>query len=308
MHERVVLEVKNLTKAFGGKRAVDDISFAVEAGDIYGFLGPNGAGKTTTIRLILGLIHKDFGSVRLNGYNLEKDYINAIANVGAVVETPKFYSYLSGHTNLTLIANMHPKVTKNRIDEVLEMVGLTSRAKDKVQTYSLGMRQRLGIARALLNEPKIVILDEPTNGLDPQGIREVRAMISQLAIEQDITFFISTHLLSEIEQVCNKVAILREGKLISFGLVRELLAKDSETILLNADNISLVSKVLKKADYVKDFSINASDIKVELEKGFSGEMNRLLVNEGIMVNYLTPVRQSLEQYFLELTEGGNYND
>jgi ABC-type multidrug transport system ATPase subunit len=175
---------------------------------VFGFLGPNGAGKTTTIRMILGLIKADSGSAEINGYDTKKDFLKAISSVGAVIKTPEFYSYLSAYQNLALIRNLHPNVPKKRIGEILDIVGLADRAADKVDTYSLGMKQRLGIARALLNYPKLVILDEPTNGLDPQGIKEVREMILQLALEQDITFFISSHLLTRGRLLLAKVMSL----------------------------------------------------------------------------------------------------
>jgi len=213
--ETNVLEVFRINKSFGSKRVVSDLSFNVAKGDIFGFLGPNGAGKTTTIRMMLGLISIDSGSVKINGFDIRKNFSQAIGRVGAVVETPNFHLYLSGYRNLKLVANLHPEVPKSRIEEVLEIVGLASRAGDKVKTYSLGMKQRLGLARALLNQPSLVFLDEPTNGLDPQGIIEIREMISQLAIEQDITFFITSHQLHEVEQICNKVAILKEGRLLA---------------------------------------------------------------------------------------------
>lgn len=194
-------------------------------GDIYGFLGRNGQGKTTTIRLITGLIFPDDGDITIDGHSLGDDFKKAISNVGAIVESPSFYGYLSGYDNLKLMANIIPGIRKDRIDEVLEIVRLSSRAKDKVKTYSLGMKQRLGIANALLSSPKLIILDEPTNGLDPQGMKEIKEMIVQLASERNITFFISSHLLHEVEQICNRVGIIENGKLLSEASLVELTQK-----------------------------------------------------------------------------------
>lgn len=230
MARSVLLAVDNLSKSFGGRKVVDRLSLRVEQGDIYGFLGENGSGKTTTIRMMTGLVHPDEGEVHICGYNLRRNFRAAIAQVGAIVEYPAFYPYLSAFDNLRLMANLLPGVTLDRVDEVLEVVGLSGRARDKVGTYSLGMRQRLGIANALLNRPALIILDEPTNGLDPQGIRQIREMVEQLAAEQGITFCISSHLLHEVEQTCTKVAILRNGKLLAEVDIKEQLRRGAQTL------------------------------------------------------------------------------
>lgn len=209
-----VLTTKNLNKTFEGRKVIDNLSLNIFRGNIYGFLGKNGQGKTTTIRLLTGLVFPDSGEINICGYNLKTHFRQAISNVGSIVETPSFYSYLSGYDNLKLMANLLPGVTKDRIDEVLSIVGLFERANDKVKSYSLGMRQRLGIANALLNNPKLVILDEPSNGLDPQGMRAVKELVLQLASEKDMTFFISSHLLHDIEQICNRIGIIDNGKLL----------------------------------------------------------------------------------------------
>lgn len=211
-----LLEIRNLTKIISGKKVIDNLSLAVNQGDIHGFLGRNGQGKTTTIRLITGLVYPNSGEVVINGHNLHKDFKNAISHVGAIVESPSFHEYLTGYDNLKLMANLMPILHKRTaIQEALEIVGLSARAKDKVKTYSLGMKQRLGIAGALLGNPELVILDEPTNGLDPQGMREMKEIITQLASERNITFFISSHLLHEIEQICNRVSIINQGKVLT---------------------------------------------------------------------------------------------
>lgn len=223
MGATTLLETHKLTKSFHGKTIIDNLDLNIKKGDVYGFLGRNGQGKTTTIRMLTGLIFPDSGDVVVNGLNLRTDFKQVISQIGAIVENPTFYGYLSGYENLALMVNLIPGMEKEKIAEVLEMVGLTKRAKDKVSTYSLGMKQRLGIANALLNDPQLIILDEPTNGLDPQGMIEIKEMILQLSSEKNITFFISSHLLHEIGQICNRVGILNEGKLLAEGNVSELI-------------------------------------------------------------------------------------
>jgi len=222
MNSNLLLQTRNLTKSFGNRKIIDSLNLHVMKGDIYGFLGRNGQGKTTAIRLVTGLIFPDSGEVLIDGHPLRSDFKKAISNIGAIVESPSFYGFLSGYDNLMLMANLIPGIKKDRIDEVLDMVRLSRRAKDKVKTYSLGMKQRLGIANALLSSPKLIILDEPTNGLDPQGMKEIKEMIVQLASERNITFFISSHLLHEVEQICNRVGIIDKGKLLCEATLDEL--------------------------------------------------------------------------------------
>lgn len=223
MNAQTLLETRKLSKSFQGKTIIDNLEIKIKKGDVYGFLGRNGQGKTTTIRMLTGLIFPDSGEVWINGLSLKSDFKRAISQIGAIVEYPTFYGYLSGYENLSLMANLIPGINKAKIAEVLDICGLTSRAKDKVSTYSLGMKQRLGIANALLNDPQLIILDEPTNGLDPQGMIEMKEMISQLSSEKNITFFISSHLLHEVGQICNRVGIINDGKLLAEGEVSELI-------------------------------------------------------------------------------------
>jgi ABC-type multidrug transport system ATPase subunit len=305
MSSEVLLKTENLCKSFGKRKVIDNLNLLVEAGDIYGFLGPNGSGKTTTIRLVLGLIYPDTGTVYVNGMNIKEQFNEAIANVGAIVESPSFYSYLSGRENLKLIANLYPNVGPNKIDEVLEMVKLTERAKDKVKTYSLGMKQRLGIAMALLNSPRLVILDEPTNGLDPQGMKEVKEMIMQLAKEQGITFFISSHLLHEVEQICTKVGVLKQGKLLAQEDVKQLLKSDYETIEVHTSDKDKAMDALNACEFVKKHELSQNGVIVEIDKGNAAKLNQFLMSRDVMVGLLQPLNNSLEDFFFELTEGGN---
>ena len=302
--KQTVLETTNLSKSFREKQVVANLNLQVDAGDIYGFLGPNGAGKTTTIRMLLNLIYPDEGQVMINGFDVRRDFRKAIAQVGAIVETPHMYTYLSGRENLQQMARLTPGLSPQRVDYVLELVGMSKRAQDKVRTYSLGMKQRLGMALALLSNPVLVILDEPTNGLDPQGMIEVREMIARLAAEEKITFFISTHLLHEVEQVCNKVGILQNGRLLAQGNVQELLKTEHESVEIHTATPDKALHILSVAPFVKNSTLSEHGIRVELEKGNSARLNHMLVKEGIAIDYLIPQSTSLEEYFLELTKGG----
>ena len=304
MSKNLIIETSNLGKSFGEKKVVSSLSLQVKKGDVYGFLGPNGSGKTTTIRMLLGLIHPTQGSAMLNGYDIKTHLNLAVSGVGAVVESPSFYDYLSGRENLHLMANLIPGVSGKRIEEVLEMTGMADRADGAAGTYSTGMRQRLGIARALLNYPRLVILDEPTNGLDPRGMIEIRDIIGRLNREEGITFFISSHLLYEVEQTCNRVGVLREGKLMAEGLVNDLLDSGQEVVEVTAaaEKTNEAARLLTPLDYVSSVEICDSRVTARIEKGSSARLNRYLMNNGIEVAYLAPQNSSLEKYFIELTE------
>lgn len=307
MKNNYMIKVENLCKSFKGEIIIDNINLMVEKGDVFGFLGPNGSGKTTTIRLILKLIHSDKGTVKINGFDIESDFNRAIEKVGAIVETPKFHPYLSGRKNLELMANIIDSTSKDSVEEALKAVGLTNRADDKVKTYSLGMKQRLGIANALLNNPELVILDEPTNGLDPQGMKEIRDLVLELASKKGITFFISTHLLHEVEQICNKVAILHKGRIIAQGKVKDLLNVDYETLEVCMPISDKAMNIINEIDYVKACEKSAKGVVVKVEKGHSAQLNYTLNSNNIEVEYLIPHNQSLETFFIELTNGGDKN-
>ena len=215
-----ILKCENLKKIIKNKTLVENISFSANKGDIIGLVGPNGAGKTTIIKLILGVINLTDGKVLINGYDIQKDFVNAINKVGAIVENPDLYMYLSGYDNLKLIANNYRNITKERINEVIKIVGLEQRIKDKVSTYSLGMRQRLGIAEAIINNPELLILDEPTNGLDVEGIIEIRELIKELS-SKGIAILISSHNLTEIDNLCNRIIAIKNGKIIVNETIEE---------------------------------------------------------------------------------------
>lgn len=302
-----VLKVDNLCKSYGSKKILKNISFEVEKGDIFGFLGPNGSGKTTTIRSILGLIRKNSGKVSVLGMDMESEFLKGIKNIGAVVETPKFYDHLSGRKNLEFIANLHSEIGSDDIDKVLSLVGMYDRAKYKVKTYSLGMRQRLGIAMALLNNPKLVMLDEPTNGLDPQGIKEVRDLILRLAKDEGITFFISTHLLAEVEQICNRVVIIEAGKNVVEGRVSELLDKEYDRAKIACEPLDRAKTIIESLEYVDLDDDGSNDFIVKVQKGKQRDLNKELFSAGIDIDYVVPCNQSLEDYFIEVTKGGIAN-
>ncbi|MBO8172560.1 MAG: ABC transporter ATP-binding protein [Bacillaceae bacterium] len=303
MSKTYALDVQDLHKSFGDKHVIRGVSFRVEHGDIFGFLGPNGSGKTTLIRMILNLVHPDRGRVLINGYDTRTRFLQAIASVGAVVESPSLYLHLTARQNLKLIANLHPELPVERIDEILDLVGLSGRGDEKVKNYSLGMKQRLGIAQALIHNPNLVFLDEPTNGIDPQGVIEIRELITRLARDHGITFFITTHQLHEVEQICNRVAILKNGHVIEEGFVEDLLNREEDEVEVVTRDRDRAMAIIEKQPYVKDVSRASDRLKVRVEQGTTGQLNRELITQGITVDYLVPVRTTLEHYFIERTEG-----
>lgn len=295
-----VIETEDLTKRFGRRVAVDDLSMRVERGDIFGFLGQNGAGKSTTIRMVLGLVRPTSGRVRLLGHDMAKHPLRALARTGAIVETPAFYESYSGLQNLRLLAAMSGGADQKRINQVLDIVGLRARAQDKVRVYSHGMRQRLGIAQALLPAPEVIILDEPTDGLDPQGIHEVRALIRRLRDELNLTVLLSSHLLNEVEQTCDRVAIIDHGRLLYQGTIEALIDKE-KTVKLTVDRIEDAYKILS-ADPALAVSRNGTQsLYVKMADDRIPDVNSLLVEQGIRVMELSPQRETLEQVFLRLT-------
>lgn len=302
MPSEIILRTHELTKNFGRRRAVDGLNLSVPRGEVYGFLGPNGAGKSTTIRMMLSLVAPTSGSVELFGKPLARYRRETICRVGGLVEKADFYLYLSARKNLEIVAGLQGDVTRSEIDRVLETVGLGDRAKDHVKTYSHGMKQRLGIAQALLGSPELVVLDEPTSGLDPQGIKEVRELIGRLSRERGMTVFLSSHLLHEIEQTATSMAIINRGKLVVQGAVRDLLSEDVATVRIDADPLDRAEEVIAGLTFATDIRISGQSIDVRLPHDRIAEVNRLLVELGIRVRAIVP-RRSLEEYFLSLTEG-----
>jgi ABC-2 type transport system ATP-binding protein len=299
---KTVIEISGLTKQFKDVRAVDNLELNVFKGDVFGFLGPNGAGKSTTIRMILSLISPTLGSIKIFGKDLNESRKVILSNVGAIVEKPDFYNYLSAQKNLEILAKISGnQVSGKRIAELLELVGLKDRAKSKVKTYSHGMKQRLGIAQALLHNPELIVLDEPTTGLDPHGMKEIRDLILRLSQEEKKTIFLSSHILSEIEIVANRMIIINKGKKIVEGEVGKLLNSNLLKVTVEVDNTEKASYLLQNSGWVKNIeSISQNKISLNLEQKVIPELNKYLVENGIMVNALVPVK-SLEDYFLSIT-------
>ena len=296
----VILETEDLTKRFGRRVAVNELSMRVERGNIFGFLGQNGAGKSTTIRMALGLVRPTSGHVRLLGHDMAKHPLRALARTGAIVETPTFYENYSGLQNLRLLAAMSGGADQQRINQVLDIVGLRARAGDKVRVYSHGMKQRLGIAQALLPSPEMIILDEPTDGLDPQGIHEVRALIRRLRDELNLTVLLSSHLLNEVEQTCDRVAIIDHGRLLYQGTIEALIDKE-KTVKLTVDRLEEAYTILS-ADPALVVSRNGTQsLYIKMSDDQIPVVNRLLVERGFRVMELSPQRETLEQVFLRLT-------
>jgi len=291
------LQLQNLSKRYGIRRAVDDLSLTVERGQLYGFLGLNGAGKTTTIRLITGLVKPESGNVQILGEPLPR-YGGVLARVGFHIEGAAFYPYLSGAENLRALCHVR-RVSVERIPIVLKQVDLTERAKDRVSIWSTGMRARLGIAAALLHDPELVILDEPANGLDPQGMVELRALLRDLVDKQGKTVFLSSHLLSEVEQSCDHVAIIDKGKLIASGAVRDLLGGESVRIRVNDRTTAM--NVLQEHFFVQPASDLPDSIDVKADREGIADAIQKLVTNGVRVYSAEPVHQTLESYFLERT-------
>lgn len=311
----VVLSVSGLKKKIKDKLIIKGVSFDVRRGEIFGFLGPNGSGKTTTIRMLVGLIRPTEGSITLGGHDIAKKPTEALRHVGCIVENPELYSYLTGWENLEHFARMIPGVTVERIREVTEIVGLDQRIFDKVRTYSLGMRQRLGIAQALLGNPSLLILDEPTNGLDPQGIKEMRDFIRKLAAE-GLSLFVSSHLLSEIQQLCDRVAIISHGSVIAVGAVDELLRQSGSTVkwsvepyerarglLAQAEEVQLLKSVEAGSEPETEHESGGRSLAVQMDRELIPEWNERLVAAGIRIHGIQIVNPTLEELFLRVTEG-----
>ena len=298
----ITLQTEELTKRFGARTAVDRLSMHVERGDVYGFLGPNGAGKSTTLRMLLGLVRPTSGAIKFQARASGWDYIRARSRIGAIVETPAFYENFSGRRNLQLLASLSGGVQSKRVEEVLEIVDLRERARDPVKTYSYGMRQRLGIAQALLPTPELIILDEPTNGLDPQGIQQTRELIRRLREEFKLTVLLSSHLLTEIEQLCNRVGVIHEGRLLYEGAPDALVAPASR-YKVRVDNLSAAFDLLIKEPDVTVSRNGAAFLHVDADAERIPSLNALLVTQGIKVYELSPAQESLEEAFLRLING-----
>ena len=296
-----VIKVENISKNFGALKAVDNLSFEVEAGQVFGFLGQNGSGKSTTIRMLLSLIHPSSGSIELFGKSIQKNRDAILEQVGAIIERPDLYPYLSATEHLQLFAKVRKKkIEASNIQNTLEKVGLAGRAKDKVQTFSLGMKQRLGIAIALVHNPSLIILDEPTNGLDPQGIADIRALIQHLAKEEGKTVFVSSHLLSEIEQVAHQILIIHQGKKMVEGVTKELLDPEKRIVQIKTTNDELALASIRTGSFGKYILSRKEGVHLKLPTLEIALLNESLVQSGIAVLGIE-TKNSLEDYFLQIT-------
>ncbi len=302
--QNIILKCENLHKSFRKKEILKGVSLDVSSGDILGFIGPNGAGKTTTIKLILGLQRIGSGRVTINGFDIQKDFERAIARVGAIIENPDLYMYLSGYDNLKLISNLYKGIDEKRIQEVIKLVGLEKRINDKVSKYSLGMRQRLGVAQAILHKPNLLILDEPTNGLDPEGIKDLRNLLIKLAKEENMGILISSHNLAELESFCNKVCIIKNGVIVE--------SSDLETVKKDASEGNYIIELddSKRARIIIGDMAEATDsthIQVHADKENIPSIIKKLVLQDIRIYSIKEDVLSLEDAFFKKT-GGNIID
>lgn len=305
MEVKNIVQIKNVTKKIGKKVIIDDLTFDVRSGEVFGFLGPNGAGKTTTIKMLLGLMSITKGEMYIDGFNVEKDFEKAIAKVGGIIENPDLYKHLTGYQNLVHYFRMYPDVKKERIEEVIKIVGLEKTIHNKIKTYSLGMRQRLGVAQALLNSPKLLVLDEPTNGLDPAGIHELRNHLRTLAREEDVAVIVSSHLLSEMELMCDRVGIVQNGKLVRIQDMKEMLEDETNSVIA-LDVMPIESAKTYLESLSSKYKPEIKDKEIEIIENIENipELVEKLVNKGIKIYGIRRVQQSLEGKFLEMT-GGN---
>ncbi|MDS0527244.1 ABC transporter ATP-binding protein [Clostridium sp. SHJSY1] len=300
-----VLEVKGVKKKLGKREIIKGLNLSVEEGEIFGFLGPNGAGKTTTIRMLVGLIAPNEGEISICGHNVQKDKEEALRNVGAVVENPELYKYLSGRENLMQIARIRG-VSKEEVQELIDLVGLKDRINDKVRKYSLGMKQRLGLAAALIGNPKLLILDEPTNGLDPTGILDFRDIVNKAAKEKGISVFISSHILSEVQNLCDKVAFINNGIIQSVEKISDNNVEtelDSLTLKVSNDEGKAIT-LLKTLGCVKDAQIKENEIHIIIDFGSTNIVLKELISKNIEIEEIYRNRSELEQRYMELVEGG----
>ena len=297
-----VLEIKNLTKTYGKRKVIDNISLEIQEGEIFGFLGPNGSGKTTTIKMILRLIEKDSGEIKIKGYDNKKEFEKAMEYIGAIVENPDMYNYMSGKDNLKLHARLR-NIDEKRIDEVLELVGLKDRAKEKVKKYSLGMKQRLGLALTLLHKPRVLILDEPTNGLDPAGIKQLRNILKEIAHKNGVAVFVSSHILSEMQLMCDKVAVLDNGKIVKTEEITNAQEEATEKVEIRVKNTEKAVQILKEKFEI-EAKIENGNIEIIVSTERVPAVAKELAIADVEIKAIIPKEHSLEEIFFDATEGG----
>ncbi|MGM9878659.1 MAG: ABC transporter ATP-binding protein [Bacilli bacterium] len=296
-----VLEIKNVSKKIGKKQILKDISLEVREGEVFGFVGPNGAGKTTLIKTMLGLYKQDSGTIKIKGLDINKDFEKAMENIGAIIENPEMYDYLSGKDNLYLYSKIGRKTKEDYQKQIIKSVKLEERISNKVKTYSLGMRQRLGIAQALIGKPKLLILDEPTNGLDPIGIKELRELIKTISRENNIAVFVSSHILSEIELMCDRIAIIDNGEIIEVKDLNKSEIEENVSVLIEVDDVENAKKCLEINNFESKISDNL--LKVVTTKANVPIINKILVDNEIKVYEIKQTIKTLEDEFIEKTKG-----
>lgn len=297
--EREVLTLENVHKTISSREIIKGISFSIKEGEVLGFLGPNGAGKSTTLRMIVGLSKPTSGRIEICGHSIVKDYVKAMSSVGCIIEGPDLYGYMSGMDNLKMLAAMDKSITENDILDAVRLVDMEKHINDKVSTYSLGMKQRMGLAQALMNHPKLLILDEPTNGLDPAGINELRNLIKRLSKKEKISILISSHLIAEIELICDRVSIIKDGTVLKNAAVEELL-KTKETFFELDDNEKGV-KILKENLGI-NAKINNGRIEAVVDENRISEINESFVKAGLKLKFVDKKHKNLEDLFLDITE------
>ncbi|WP_434305527.1 ABC transporter ATP-binding protein [Clostridium botulinum] len=298
-----VLQVENIHKKIGKREIIKDVSFSVKEGEIFGFLGPNGAGKTTTIRMMVGLIAPTKGHIKIMGHDIQKERIKALKNVGCIVENPDMYNDLTGMQNLKYYADLYGDITKERINEVAELVGLKDRINDKVKKYSLGMKQRLGLGQAILSNPKLLILDEPTNGLDPIGMHEFREIVKDIAKKNNSAVFISSHILSEIEQMCDHFAIINKGSIKTIQAVSEE-SSDTERLKISTNEIKKIKNVFSKLNFIRSINVGQNSIVIEISPKNFSEIIKEIGKNDINVDDICKIESNLENKFMKILEEG----
>ncbi|MDW4509980.1 MULTISPECIES: ABC transporter ATP-binding protein [Priestia] len=298
-----VLQVDHVSKVIGKKTILHDVSLSVERGEIFGLLGPNGSGKTTLIRTVVGLIKETEGTIIVNGFPLKEQFTSAMKSIGAIIENPEFYDYLTGYQNLKHFANMHEGITSERLDEVIALVKLENSIHAKVKTYSLGMRQRLGVAQAILHKPALLLLDEPTNGLDPAGMREFRTYLQTLCREEGISILIASHLLKEVEALCDRVGIIQDGELKA---IQDLSPNRQDQGTYVEFEVSDAQKAADLLSQEFEVTMRSHSIDVAIVKEQIPAVNKKLVDSDILVYRITPVYETLEDSFMSVTEGEHH--
>ncbi|WP_332238224.1 ABC transporter ATP-binding protein [Sporolactobacillus sp. KGMB 08714] len=301
--KKPAVKLEHVTKKFGSRTVIDDLSFEIYGGEVFGFLGPNGAGKTTTIRMVVGLMRMTKGNIFIQGHSVRGEFKQAMRQVGAIVENPEMYKFLTGYQNLIHYARMIPGIDRKRIDEVVGLVGLKERINEKVKRYSLGMRQRLGLAQALLHRPSVLILDEPTNGLDPQGIRDLRNYLHDLTRKEDVAVIVSSHLLSEMQLMCDRIGIIQEGKLLGVETVHAFVQEGGEKVRLTVDDGTMAAQVIKEKLAIEADAVEAQAIELAIHREKIPVVIDTLVMSKVKIYGVVSVTKSLEDRFLEVTGG-----